>query len=136
MAVQRILQLVTHKTIYPDDPPVAIFERKLSEIDDGTDISWEKTVSSCMQDIEDLKGYLKSGQEKVTFGAETDKLLSKFSEPDCQTVFAMSLKKLEDHFDKYPHGPTTRPCMCLILVSSPFWIMIYRGHFWVEMSYC
>ena len=61
MAVQRILQLVTHKTTHPDDPPVAVFERKLPEIDDGTDISWGKIVFSCMQDIEDLKGYLKSG---------------------------------------------------------------------------
>ena len=34
--------------------------------------------------IEDLKAYIKFGQEKVTFGADTDRLFSKLFEPDCQ----------------------------------------------------
>ena len=64
--------------------------------------------------------YLKSGQEKTTLGVETDRLLA---EPDhiksFQKVFALSLKKLNDHIDKHTlPGPITRLYVCLIPVSS------------------
>ena len=60
--------------------------------------------------MEDLRSYLRAGCTKTTFGTQTDRLLSKLSQPEqrkeikiFQKVFRLSLNKLEGHpaYDYY-----------------------------------
>ena len=113
MAVQRILELVTHKEIYPEILLQLYFLKENCQrlIMVLTSLEENKSPLACkvFNLLEDLKAYLRSGQEKVTFGPETDRLLSKLPEADrkkqvksFQKVFTLSLKKLEDHLDKHP----------------------------------
>ena len=87
MAVQCILELVTHKEIvYPEILLQQYFlngncQRLIIVL---THLEGKKSALACkvFNLLEDLKAYLRSGQEKVTFGPETDRLLSKFPEAD------------------------------------------------------
>ena len=113
MAVQRIVELVTHKTLYPEISLHFYFlkencQRLMCAL---TSLEERESPLACkvFNLLEDLKAYLKSGKEKIAFGMETDRLLSKLAESEkkkqiksFQKVFALSLKKLEDHLDNHP----------------------------------
>ena len=116
MAVQRVLELVTHKEIYPEIILQLYFLKENCQrlIMVLTSLEEKNTplAYKVFNLLEDLRGYLRSGKEKVTFGPETDRLLSNLSAADqkkhvksFQKVFGLSLKKLEDHLDKHPAWP-------------------------------
>ena len=59
--------------------------------------------------LDDLRPYLRSGVSKSSFGTETDRLLAKYSAEQkrkhiksFQSVFKLSLQKLEVHLDAHP----------------------------------
>ena len=104
MAVEHIIELVSHKTIYPEITLQLYFIRE--------NCQWLMTVLTALEEkeipqackafnyLEDLMMYLRAGCEKTSFGTETDRLLFSLPEPDrkeqiksFQKVFDFGLQK-------------------------------------------
>ena len=113
VAVQNIIEIVTHKTIYPEVCLQLYFvkencQRLMLVL---TSLESQSTPLACLvyNRLEDLRSYLKAGISKTSFGEETDRLLAKFSADEKKkhvksfhTIFRLSLQKLEDHLDRHP----------------------------------
>ena len=86
MAVQRIIELLGHKTIYPEIVLQLYFIKEncqhLTTV--LTALKGNNTPLACkaFNYLEDLKMYLRSGIQKTTFGTETDQLLSKLTQQE------------------------------------------------------
>jgi hypothetical protein len=113
MAVERIIELVTHKTIYPEILLQVHFVAENCPRLISTLTSLEATSDplavTCYNHMEDLRAYLQDGASKDSFGTETDKLLSKLkgqqlnqTRKSLNSVFSKSLEKFEKHFDQHP----------------------------------
>ena len=110
MAVQRIIELLGHKTIYPEIVLQLYFIKENCQhlMTVLTALEGNNTPLACNYP-EDLRMYLRSGIQKTTFGTETDRLLSKLPQQErkkqvksFQEVFRLSSKKLESHLDTHP----------------------------------
>ena len=113
MAVERIIELVTHKEIYPEISLQLYFvkencQRLMAVL---TSLEANETPLACTvyNLLEDLRSYLRAGASKDRFGPETDRLLDKFAADQkrkyvksFQTIFKLSLCKLDGHLDKHP----------------------------------
>ena len=113
MAVERILELVTHKTIFPEICLQLYFlKENCHRLMTGlTSLEAKETPLACTiyNLLEDLRSYLRASCTMTTFGTETDRLLAKLSEPErrkqiklFQKVFSLSLKKFDGHLDNHP----------------------------------
>ena len=113
MAVERIIELVTHKELYPEICLQLHFikencQRIMSVL---TSLEAKETPLACTvyNLLEDLRAYLKTSSMKTSFGTETDRLLAKLPVQEkrkkiksFQEVFSLSLRKLESHLDIHP----------------------------------
>ena len=113
MAVHRIIELVSHKTIYQEILIQLYFikencQRLMTAL---TALEGKATPLACKvyNYMEDLRMYLKAGICKTTFGIETDQLLEKLPESErkkhvklFQAASRLSSKKLEGHLDTHP----------------------------------
>ena len=113
MAVERILQLVKHKTIFPE---ICLHLHVLKENCHRlmmvlTSLEAKETPLACtvFNLLEDLRAYLRAGCTKTTFGVETDRLLLKLSASErrkqigfFRKVFGLSIKKLDTHLESHP----------------------------------
>ena len=86
MALERIIESVSHKTIYPEITLQLYFikencQRLMTVL---TALEEKETPLPCkaFNYLEDLKIYRRACCEKVSFGTETDRLLSKLPELD------------------------------------------------------
>ena len=80
MAVERIIELVTHKTIYPEISLQLYFIKENCQRLMMVLTSLEaKGPLACTvyNTLEDLRSYLRAGTIKTSFGEETDRLLEK-----------------------------------------------------------
>ena len=80
MAVERIIELVTHKTIYPEISLQLYFVKENCQRLMMVLTSLEaKGPLACTvyNTLEDLRSYLRAGTIKTSFGEETDRLLDK-----------------------------------------------------------
>ena len=113
MAVERIIELLTHKEIYPEIVLQLHFIKESCQrlMNVLTALEEKKTplASKVFNLLEDLVAYLKAGSKKNLFGTETDRLLTKLAEPgrkkcikSFQDAFALSVKKIQGHLDKHP----------------------------------
>ena len=78
--LERTLELVTHKELYPDICLQFIYQRRLSAHNDVlTSLEVHKTPLACAvyNLLEDLRAYLEVGSTETSFGIETDGLLAK-----------------------------------------------------------
>ena len=84
--MERILELVTHKTIFPEICLQLYFlKESCHRLMTGlTSLEAKETPLACTvyNLLEDLRSYLRAGCTKTTFGTETDCLLAKLSEPE------------------------------------------------------
>lgn len=84
MAVQRIIELLGHKTIYPEIILQLYFIKencqRLITILTALEVKTTPLACKAFNYMEDLRMYLKAGIHKTTFGTETDRLLSKLPE--------------------------------------------------------
>ena len=113
MAVERIIELVTHRELYPEICLQLHFikencQRIMSVL---TSLESKETPLACTvyNLLEDLRAYLKTSSMKTSFGTETDRLLAKLPVQEkrkkiksFQEVFSLSLRKLESHLDSHP----------------------------------
>ena len=115
MAVERIIELVTHKTIYPEISLQLYFIKENCQRLMMVLTSLEaKGPLACTvyNTLEDLRSYLRAGTIKTSFGEETDRLLEKLpmekkraQVKSFQVIFGLSLRKLEGHIDSHPAYP-------------------------------
>ena len=110
MAVEWIIELVTHRELYPEICLQLHFikencQRIMSVL---TSLESKETPLACTvyNLLEDLRTYLKTSSMKTSFGIETDRLLAKLPVQEkrkkiksFQEVFSLSLRKLESHLD-------------------------------------
>lgn len=112
MAVECIIEFVTHKTIYPNICPQLYFDKENYQclMTVLTMLKAKQSPLACTvyNLLEDLQSYLKAGITKNNFGSETNRLLDKlpnekkrkhFIIKSFQAVFDISLKKIESHLD-------------------------------------
>ena len=82
MAVESIIELVTHKAIYNKISTQLYFIKENSQriMLVLTSLEAQEVPSACTvyNCLEDLRSYLKSGLSKSSFGVETDRLLAKY----------------------------------------------------------
>ena len=116
MAVERIIELVTHKEWYPEICLHLYFiqencQRIASAL---TSLEMKKVPLACsvFNLMEDLRAYLAAGSTKESFGRETDYLLAKLPAEEKRKkiksfnkVFRLSLQKLEGHLECHPAYP-------------------------------
>ena len=85
MAVERIIELLTHKEIYPEIVLQLFFIKENCQrlMNVLTALEEKKIPLACkvFNLLEDLVVYLKAGSRKNSFGTETDRLLTKLAEP-------------------------------------------------------
>lgn len=113
MAVSRILELLTHKEIYPELLLQFNFitENCQRIATNLTSLEKSSTPLACTvyNTLEDLKSYLEAGTTKTSFGPKTDAMLDKLSPSarrkavkEFQSVFRLSLEKLAGHLASIP----------------------------------
>ena len=113
MAVECIIELLAHKTIFQEISLQLYFlkENCVRLMTVLTTLEIKKAPLACIvyNLLEDLRLYLITSCTKTTFGTETDRLLAKLSEPErmkqiksFHKVFNLYMKKLEVHLDKHP----------------------------------
>ena len=116
VAVERIIKMVTHKTIYPEIRLQLYFikencQRLMAVLTslEAKDVPLACTVYNT---LEDLRSYLRSGTTKTSFGEEIDRLLQnlpleqrRIHIKSFQAAFNLSLQKLEVHIDNLPAYP-------------------------------
>ena len=113
MAVEKIIELVTHKTIYPEITLQLYFIKenchRLMVVLTAMEGKGSPLACTVYNMLEDLRSYLRAGISKTTFGEQTDRLLSQLSVEEkrkhirsFQSVFDVSLQKLERHLDQHP----------------------------------
>ena len=86
MAVERIIELVTHRTLYPE------IQIQLHFIKENcyrlmyclTSLEASNTPLGCsvFNTLEDLRSYLLAGVSKTQFGEETDRYLSRLGQSE------------------------------------------------------
>ena len=112
MAVQHIIELLSHKTLYPEITLQLYFlsENCLRLMIVLTALEENTAPLTCkvFNYLEDLRLYLQTGSQKTSFGVETDRLLLKMSDTErrkwiksFQEVFQLSSKKL-GHLSNHP----------------------------------
>ena len=108
MAVQCIIELVLQRTIYPESCLQLYFLKENCHRLMLTSFE-EKQAPLASTVFNMLEAYLRAGQEKTPFGVETARRLYRLAAPDrnkhiksFQNVFALSLKKINDHIDNHP----------------------------------
>ena len=113
MAVERIIELVNHKTLYPQICMQLHFIKENCQrlMDVITSLEERKRPLACLvyNLLEDLRSYLCAGSTKENFGTNTDLCLSKFSQPEkkkhlksFQGVYKLAESKLVLHLDQHP----------------------------------
>ena len=113
MAVQRIVELLTHKVVYPEICLQLYFIKENCQrlITTITSLESKEVPLACTvyNTMEDLRAFLKAGITKTSFGPESDRLLSKLQAPErkraiawFQKAFRLSAAKLDMHLDKHP----------------------------------
>lgn len=114
MAVETIIELVTHQTIYRDEilPYLYFINENCQRIMHSLtalEATRDPLACSVFNTMGNLKSYLAAGTEKEQFGAETDRLLSTMSQEKrgkkiktFQDVFRTGLTKLSGHVDHHP----------------------------------
>ena len=126
MAVERIIELVTHPVIYGEIMLQLYFLKgELPEIDECPDSTLSPGHSFGMFDMmEDLRSYLLTGTTKEQFGEVTDRLLAKLGQTERKKmvksfhkVFQLSLNKLDLHLRNLPAYDYTRLSEYFILDS-------------------
>ena len=116
MAVERILEFVMHKTIYPEICLQLYFIKEncqcLMTVLTMLEAKGSPLACTVYNLLEDLRSYLRAGVSRTSFGEETDHLLDKLPNEkkkkqmdSFQAVFGLSLKKLETHLDSHPAYP-------------------------------
>ena len=116
MAVERVIELVMHKTIYPEISLHLYFItencQRLVMVLTSLEVKGCPLVCTVYNTLEDLRSYLKMGTIKTSFGEETDRLLDKLPIEkkrlhikSFQAVFGLSLRKLEGYIDCHPAFP-------------------------------
>lgn len=116
MAVERIIEFVTHKTIYPEICLQLYFIKencqRLMTVLTSLEAKGSPLACTVYNLLEDLRLYLTAGVTKTSFGEETDRLLDKLPNENkatqiksFQAVFDLSLKKLRAHLDTHPAYP-------------------------------
>ena len=116
MAVERILEFVMHKTIYPEICLQLYFIKencqRLMTVLTMLEAKGSPLACTVYNLLEDLRSYLRAGVSRTSFGEETDRLLDKLPNEkkkkqidSFQDVFGFSLKKLETHLDSHPAYP-------------------------------
>ena len=113
MAVETILELTNHKTIYPEILLQVNFiaencQRLITSLT-ALEATHDPLAVNVYNIVEDLRQYLVSGTTKISFGIETDRLTSKLKGADktkviksMHGVFNKSLEKLSTHLDAHP----------------------------------
>lgn len=86
MAVDRILELVTRRTIFPEIRLQLYFLKE--NCDEHPDLSRRKLACSIFNTLEDLWSYLRVSTTKTRFGEETDRLLAKLGQPERRKQFS------------------------------------------------
>ena len=113
VTVDRIIEMVTHKTLYPEIRLQLYFfkencERLMAVLTslEAKDLPLACTVYNTHGD---LRAYLRARTTKTSFGEETNHLLQnlpleqrKVQIKSFQAVFNLSLQKLEVHIDNLP----------------------------------
>ena len=112
MAVERIIELVTHRELYPEICLHLYFIKENCQRIMSVLTSLENKAplaSTVYMFLEDLAAYLETGSEKESFGSETDRLLAKLPRQEreeqikaFQEVFAIAHKKLKGHLQSHP----------------------------------
>ena len=113
MAVEHIIELVSHKTIYPEITLQLHFIKenyqRLMTVLTANEEKETSLACKAFNYLEDLKTYLRAVCEKTTFETKTDRLLSKLPEPDrkeqinyFQKTLTWPQKKHGGYLDKYP----------------------------------
>ena len=116
MAVERIIELVTHKTIYRELCLQLYFIKencqRLMTVLTSLEVKGSPLACTVYNLLEDLRLYMRAGVTKTSFGSETDRLLDKLPNDEklkqiksFQAVFDLSLRKLETHLDSHPAYP-------------------------------
>ena len=116
VAVERIIEMVTHKTIYPEIRLQLYFikencQRLMAVL---TSLEAKELPLACTvyNTLEDFGLYLRAGTTRTSFGEETNHLLQnlpleqrRVKIKSFQAVFSLSLQKLEAHIDNLPAYP-------------------------------
>ena len=113
MAVERIIELVTHRTLYPEIQTQLHFIKencyRLMNCLTSLEASNTPLACSVFNTLEDLRSYLLAGVSKTRFGEETDRYLSRLGQSEkrkmiksFQSVFKKSSDKLNGHLDRHP----------------------------------
>ena len=112
MAVSRILELLSHKELYPEIQLLLQFIAEncqrlatiLTSLEQNLPLAY--TVYNT---LEDLKSYLQAGITKTSFGPQTDRMLDKLSVSakrkhvqKFHEVFRLSFDKLNGHLTNHP----------------------------------
>ena len=113
MAVSRILEVLSHKEIYPEIQQLLHFIagncQRLATI--LTCLEQNQIPLACMvyNTLEDLKSYLQAGITKTSVGPQTDRMLDKLSVSakrkhvqKFHEVFRLSFDKLSGHLTNHP----------------------------------
>ena len=86
MAVERIIELVTHRTLYPEIQTQLHFikENCYRLMNRLTSLEASNTPLACsvFNTLEDLRSYLLAGVSKTRFGEETDRYLSRLGQSE------------------------------------------------------
>lgn len=113
MAVERIIELVTHRELYPVICIELYFilencQRLITALT-SLEASEAPLACSVFNLMEDLRAYLAASSTKTSFGNETDRLLAKLPAEEkrrkiksFQEVFRLSHRKLEGHLESHP----------------------------------
>ena len=113
VAVENIIELCTHKEIYPAIMLQMHFISENCNVLMSTLTSMEAThdplACTVYNLLEDMRAYLVEGTRRDSFGTETDRFLSKLSHEDrrqavrsFQQVYQKALDKLIAHWDIHP----------------------------------
>ena len=112
MAVEHIVELVSHKTIYPEIFMQLKFIKencqRLMAVTTALEEKHQPLAPTVFNLVEDLRLYLGSGAGRSSFVSETDQCLSKLPQSEkkkhikaLQGIFQLSEKKLVDHLDRH-----------------------------------
>ena len=138
VTVERIIELVTHRTLYPEIQTQLHFikENCYRLMNCLTSLEASNTPLACsVFNIEDQRSYLLAGVSKTRFGEETARYLSRFGQSEkrkmiksFQSVFFKSSDKLSGHLDRHPaycfyrvvrvFDPRQLPCLSHDIANS------------------
>ena len=126
MSVDRVIELVTHRTIYPEISLQLYFLKEKCQrlMNVVTSLEAQDTPLACsvFNTLEDLCLYLLAGTTKEHFGIETDGRLANLGQMEkkrsFQKVVQLSPCKLDTHLKNHPAYDYYKAARALILGNN------------------